>query len=417
MLKNKMKSIGLIPKLLIAIGLGILVGQLTFIPDVLLQLPITFSDLFSRLLAFIIPLMIIAFVVEGISDLADGAGKLLSLNIVLAYSNTLIGGFIAYILASNLFPFFIDASVRESVQVEGVELEPLFSFPLEPLVDVTSAIVLAFLLGVFISWLRKESKGEVMYEFFKEFSTIITQMLKKIIIPGLPFYIFGNFLNLSYSGTVFSLISVFWRVFIVVIVLQLLLVTLLFVLAGLYTGKNPMVLLKNQIPGYLTALGTQSSAATIPVNMDGARKNGVSREIREFVIPLSATIHLMGSVVAITSCVTAVLLMFDMPHSFMMMASFIATLGVTLVAAPGAPGGAIMSALPFVTMVGIDPTGTIGNLLISLYITQDSFGTAANVSGDNAIALVIDKFYGEYILKDDLSKLAKADIAYNRTNH
>lgn len=400
MKKFKLSSIGLIPRLLIAIGLGILVGQLTFLPDILLQLPVTFSDLFSRLLAFIIPLMIVAFVVEGISDLTEGAGKLLGLNVLLAYGNTLIGGFIAYFLASNLFPLFIDASVRESVQVEGANLEPLFTFPLEPLFEVTSAIVLAFLLGLAITWLRKDGKGEVMYQLFTEFAQAITAILNKVIIPGLPFYIFGNFLNLSYSGTVFTLISVFWRVFVGVIALQLLLTALLFIWAGLYTGKNPVQLMRNQIPGYLTALGTQSSAATIPVNMECARKNGVSKEIREFVIPLSATIHLMGSIVAITSCVTAVLLMFDMPNSFMMMSGFIATLGVALVAAPGAPGGAIMSALPFMTMVGIDPTGTIGNLLISLYITQDSFGTAANVSGDNAIALVIDKVYKDYMLED-----------------
>ncbi|MGB6178874.1 dicarboxylate/amino acid:cation symporter [Carnobacterium sp.] len=396
---KKKFRIGLVPKLLIAIGLGVLVGQLTFIPDFLLQIPVTLSALFSQLLAFIIPLMIVGYVIKGISDLTDGAGKLLSLNVLLAYSNTLIGGFIAYFLASNLFPLFIDASVRETVQTDGTELAPLFTLPLEPLFSVTSAIVFAFLFGVFISWLRKEKKGEVLYNVFTEFGEIITQILKTIIIPGLPIYIFGNFLNLSYSGAVFSLLSVFWRVFVVVISLQILLLVVLFILAGLYTGKNPIVLLKNQLPGYFTALGTQSSAATIPVNMECARKNGVSKEIREFVIPLSATIHLMGSVVTITSCVTAVLLMFDMPHGFGMMAGFIATLGVALVAAPGAPGGAIMSAIPFVYMVGIDPTGSLGNLLISLYITQDSFGTAANVSGDNAIALVIDKVYNKYILK------------------
>lgn len=399
--KNK-KTMGLIPQLLLAIGLGVGIGQLKFLPEFLLQIPITFSDLFSQLLAFIIPLMIVGFVVKGISDLTTGAGKLLSLNIVLAYVNTLVGGFIAYFIASNLFPLFIDASVRESVQTEGTELAPLFSFPLEPLFDVTSAIVFAFLFGFFISWLRRENKGEVMYQLFAEFEEIISQILKQIIVPALPFYIFGNFLNLSYSGSVFSIISVFWRVFIVVIGLQLLLLVLMFVGAGIYTGKNPATLLKNQIPAYLTALGTQSSAATIPVNMESAKKNGVSEEIREFVIPLSATIHLMGSVVTITACVTAVLLIFDLPLGFQMMAGFIATLGVALVAAPGAPGGAIMSALPFVTMVGIDPTGSLGNLLISLYITQDSFGTAANVSGDNAIALIIDKIYRKHMLKEEV---------------
>ena len=207
-------------------------GQLTFIPDFLLQIPVTLSALFSQLLAFIIPLMIIGYVIKGISDLTDGAGKLLGLNVLLAYSNTSIGGFIAYFLASSLFPLFIDASVRETVQIDGTELSPLFTFPLEPLFSVTSAIVFAFLFGVFISWLRKEKKGEVLYNVFTEFGEIITQILNTIIIPGLPIYIFGNFLNLSYSGAVFSLLSVFWRVFIVVISLQILLLIILFTLAG-----------------------------------------------------------------------------------------------------------------------------------------------------------------------------------------
>lgn len=391
---------GLVPKLLIAILLGVLIGRLPFIPDFLLRIPVTISSLFSSLLSFIIPLMIVGYVVKGISDLSQGAGKLLGLNALLAYSSTLVGGFIAYIVAASVFPLFIDASVRDTVQTETAALEPIFTLPLDPLFGVTSAIIFAFLFGIFISWLREDEKGEVMYGFFSEFGEIITLILKTIIIPGLPIYIFGNFLNLSYTGSAFSLLSVFWRVFLVVIALQLVMVTLMFLLAGMYTGKNPVVLLKNQIPAYFTALGTQSSAATIPVNMECARKNGVSKEIREFVIPLSATIHLMGSIITITSCVTAVLLMFDMPHGIGMMAGFIATLGVAMVAAPGAPGGAIMSALPFVYLVGIDPSGTLGNLLITLYITQDSFGTAANVSGDNAIAVVIDKVYSSYFLKD-----------------
>lgn len=338
---KKMHSLkfGLVPKLLLAILLGVILGQFQFIPDFILQIPVTVSSLFSSLLSFIIPLMIVGYVVKGISDISQGAGKLLGLNALLAYSSTLISGFIAYFLASSLFPLFIDASVRNTVQEETAALEPLFTLPLEPLFGVTSAIVFAFLFGIFISWLREDGKGETMYQFFTEFGEIITLILKTVIIPLLPVYIFGNFLNLSYTGTVFSLLSVFWRVFLIVIALQLLLITIMFVLAALYTGKNPLTLMRNQIPAYFTALGTQSSAATIPVNMECARKNGVSREIREFVIPLSATIHLMGSIVTITSCVTAVLLMFDMPFGFGMMASFIATLGVAMVAAPGAPGG------------------------------------------------------------------------------
>lgn len=393
-------KLGLVAKLLIAIVLGIVFGQLAFLPDFIIQIPVTISAIFSSLLSFIIPLMILGFVVIGIADLTQGAGKLLGITTLMAYSSTLIAGLIAYFVAVNVFPLFINASLSEGVSGDQAGLDPLFSIPLEPMLDVTSAIVFSFMFGICISWLKGQGKGETMYNFFSEFNLIIVKLLSSLIIPGLPIFIFGNFVNLSYAGSVFSILSIFWRVFIIIISLQLTLVTIFFVIAGLYTKKNPLLLIKNQIPGYITAVGTQSSAATIPVNLEIAKKNGVSTQIREFIIPLAATIHLLGSIVTVTSCVTAVLIMYNMPVNFGMMAGFIAMLGVAMVAAPGAPGGAIMSALPFMTMVGIDPTGTLGNLLITLYLTQDSFGTAANVSGDNAIAVIMDKIYHKHILKE-----------------
>ncbi|WP_035051444.1 dicarboxylate/amino acid:cation symporter [Carnobacterium pleistocenium] len=393
-------KLGLVAKLLIAIVLGIVFGQLAFLPDFIIQIPVTISAIFSSLLSFIIPLMILGFVVIGIADLTQGAGKLLGITTLMAYSSTLIAGLIAYFVAVNVFPLFINASLSDAVSGDQSSLEPLFSIPLEPLLDVTSAIVFSFMFGICISWLKGQGKGETMYNFFSEFNLIITKLLNSLIIPGLPIFIFGNFVNLSYAGSVFSILSIFWKVFVIIISLQLILVTIFFVIAGVYTKKNPLILIKNQIPGYITAVGTQSSAATIPVNLEIAKKNGVSTQIREFIIPLAATIHLLGSIVTVTSCVTAVLLMYNMPVNFGLMAGFIAMLGVAMVAAPGAPGGAIMSALPFMTMVGIDPTGTLGNLLITLYLTQDSFGTAANVSGDNAIAVIMDKIYHKHILKE-----------------
>lgn len=395
------KKLGLVPKLLLAIILGIIFGQLSMLPDFIIQIAVTVSSLFSNFLSFIIPLMIIGFVVIGIADLAQGAGKLLGVTTLLAYSSTLIGGFAAYFVGIHLFPLFINTDLSTAIQGSAPGLEPLFTIPLEPMLDVTSAIVFSFMFGISISWLRSQNKGETMYHLFSEFNLIITKVLSTVVIPGLPFYIFGNFANLSYAGSVFTILSVFWKVFASVIAMQLIAVALFFVIAGLYAKKNPFTLMKNQVPGYVTAIGTQSSAATIPVNLEVAKKNGVSAQIREFVIPLCATIHLLGSIITIISCVTAVLLMYDMPHQFGMMAGFVAMLGIAMVAAPGAPGGGIMSALPFLTMVGIDPTGTIGNLLVTLYLTQDSFGTAANISGDNAIAVIIDKIYHKHILQEN----------------
>lgn len=396
----KKKKLGLVPKLIIAIILGILVGQMRFLPEGLLRLPVTFSSIFSTFLSFIIPLMILGFVVVGISDLTEGAGKLLGMTTVLAYGSTLAAGVLSYLMASAFFPSFIGESLVEKISGSGEGLSTLFSIPLSPLLDVTGAIVFSFVMGVGISALKSKGSGKYLYGFFKEFSEIISNVLSAVIIPFLPVYIFGNFLNLSYSGSVFSILSIFWKVFLLIIALHLLYVGFLFFVAGGVSGKNPWMLLKNQIPGYVTAVGTQSSAATIPVNVECARKNGVSKEIREFVVPLCATIHLAGSIITITSCVTAVLLIYDLPHGISLMATFIATLGVAMVAAPGAPGGAIMSALPFLTLLGIDPTGTMGQLLITLYLTQDSFGTAANVSGDNALAILVETFHKKSLLKE-----------------
>lgn len=387
---NKKNRIGLVPRLIIAIVVGILLGQFT--PAPFIRIFVTFSSLFSAFLSFIIPIMIVALIAKGIADMTENAGKVLLVTVVVAYSSTLIAGSIAYGTASAFFPSFITQDLIAKISEAGEGLEPFFRIPLEPMLEVMAAIVFAFIMGIGISWLRSQGRGEVLYEAFVDFQEIIIKVLNLIVIPLLPLFIIGNFANMSYSGSVFAVISIFWKVFLIIIALHLIYISLMFVVFGLYAGKNPLLLIKNQIPGYMTAIGTQSSAATIPVNVACARKNGVSEDIANFVVPLCATIHLAGSMITITSCATAVLLMYNLPHSFGLMVGFIAMLGVAMVAAPGAPGGAIMSALPFLPMVGIT-TDALQQLMITLYLTQDSFGTAANVSGDNAITVFIDKLY------------------------
>ena len=387
-------ELGLVPRIIIAIIIGIIIGQLSFVPESFIRILLTLAEFFSSFLNFVIPLMIVALITKGIADLTEGAGKLLGVTFVTAYGSTLVAGIIAYILAITVFPSFITPDLVSNVIASGDGLAPYFTIPLDPLLTVTSALVFAFMTGLGISWLRGQSPetGNIMYTFFVEFEAIIMKVLAAIIVPLLPFYILSNFANMSYSGSVFSILSVFWRVFIIVLILQILYIAALFVLSGTYAGKNPWTLIKNQVTGYLTALGTQSSAATIPVNVEVAKKNGVSETIRNFVVPLGATIHLAGSMITIVSTSVAVLLMYNLPTDFGSIFGFIAVLGIAMVAAPGAPGGAIMSALPFLPMVGI-ATDAMQQLMMSLYITQDSFGTAANVSGDNAIAVFVDKFY------------------------
>lgn len=394
------KKIGLVPKLIIGIIAGILIGSLA--PEFLVKVLVTASSLFSAFLKFVIPFIIIGFVTAGIADLATGAGKLLGVTTGIAYGSTIVAGTLAFIVASLIFPSFIDPSVASQIgDPEAGMLESIFTIPLSPMVDVTAAIVFSFTMGLGISALRNNDKGEILYNLFQEFQEIITKVLSTIIIPLLPIYIAGTFANITYAGQVWNILSIFWRVYLVVIPLHIVYLIIQFTTAGFVTGKNPLKMLKNQIPGYLTAVGTQSSAATIPVNVECAKNNGVSKEIREFCVPLCATIHLSGSIISVTSFAVAVLMMNGMDHGFSTVFPFILMLGIAMVAAPGAPGGAIMSALPFLPMIGIPSDGGLASLMIALYLTQDSFGTAANVSGDNAIAAVVDHLNKKWSKKAD----------------
>ena len=394
------KKIGLVPKLIIGIIAGILIGS--FAPEFLVKVLVTASSLFSAFLKFVIPFIIIGFVTAGIADLATGAGKLLGVTTGIAYGSTIVAGTLAFIVASLIFPSFIDPSVASQIgDPEAGMLEPIFTIPLSPMVDVTAAIVFSFTMGLGISALRNNDRGEILYNLFQEFQEIITKVLSIIIIPLLPIYIAGTFANITYAGQVWNILSIFWRVYLVVIPLHIVYLVIQFTTAGFVTGKNPLKMLKNQIPGYLTAVGTQSSAATIPVNVECAKNNGVSKEIREFCVPLCATIHLSGSIISVTSFAVAVLMMNGMDHGFSTVFPFILMLGIAMVAAPGAPGGAIMSALPFLPMIGIPSDGGLASLMIALYLTQDSFGTAANVSGDNAIAAVVDHLNKKWSKKAD----------------
>lgn len=395
---NKKVKLGLIPRLLIAIGAGIFIGS--FLPPVVTQIAVTVSANFGKLLGFIIPLMIIAFVTKGIAELSEGAGKLLLVTVVLSYVSTLIAGTLSYTMSFIIFPKFITADLVEKVTAAtGNDLSSFFTIPLNPILDVTSALVFAFMLGLCVSILRQKGSGETLYRIIDEFNDVINLVLSKMIIPFLPFFILGNFANMAYSGSVFVIMRIFLVIFACIIILHILYLTLMFIIAGTYIKKNPFEAMKKAFPAYLTAVGTQSSAATIPVNVECNKKIGVSQQIREFVIPLCATCHMPGSMITLTACVYTLLYMYNLPHSYGLIVRFIAVLGIAMVAAPGAPGGAVMSALPFLPLVAIAPDGPIAAILVSLYLTQDSFGTAANVTGDNAISMMVEKIYYNNIVK------------------
>ena len=340
----------------------------------------------------------------GIADLTQGAGILLLLTVALAYGSTLIAGTSSFLVASSLFPSFMSPEAMAQIEATaGVTLESYFSLTITPLLDTLSAVVLAFVLGLCLSTMRGKEIGDTLYNVMSDFSKIIDKVLHVVIIPLLPLYICGTFTDMTKSGKTFAILSILWKVFLVVIIMHLVCITLQFLLAGGISHKNPLTLIRNQIPGYTTALGTQSSAATIPVNLRCAEADGVCEQIRNFVVPLCANIHMAGSMITIVSCSTAVCLMNQMPISLGTVIPFIMTLGIAMVASPGAPGGSIMTALPFLYMifgeVAGDPEGPICAIMVALYITQDSFGTACNVSGDNAIGVIVDHIYHKFIEK------------------
>lgn len=399
--KKKIK-IGLIPKLIIAIILGILFG--TFLPEWCNRLIVTFSSIFSTFLAFVIPLMIVAYVTMGIANLRSGAGKLLVITVALAYCSTLVAGSVSYLVSSTLFPSFMSAGALDQIAATAeVSLEGYLSLSIPPLLDTLSAVTLAFILGLCLSTMRGKTIGDTLYNAMEDFSAIIDKVLHAVIIPLLPLYICGTFTNMTYSGKTFAILGILWKVFLVVIAMHLAYIVIQFLVAGLVSGKNPFALIRNQVPGYATAIGTQSSAATIPVNLECAAKDGILEEIRSFVVPLCANIHMAGSMITITACATAVCLMYQLPISLSTVVPFVMTLGIAMVASPGAPGGSIMTALPFLYMVfgaeAGDVNGPICAIMVALYITQDSFGTACNVSGDNAIGTVVDTIYRKFIMK------------------
>lgn len=382
----KKLHIGLLPRIIIAIALGILLGN--FLPGGMVRFFVTFNGIFSEFLNFSIPLIIIGLVTVAIADIGKGAGKLLLITALIAYGATLFSGFLSYFTGVTVFPYLIESGVPLEEVSEAQGILPFFSVAIPPLMKVMTALVLAFMLGLGLAQL----KNDTLKNAARDFQEIIIRMISAVILPLLPIYIFGIFLNMTHSGQVFSVLMVFIKIIGVIFLLHIFLLVFQYCIAALFVRKNPFKLLGRMMPAYFTALGTQSSAATIPVTLEQTKKNGVSSDIAGFVIPLCATIHLSGSTLKIVACALALMMMQGIPFDFPLFAGFIFMLGITMVAAPGVPGGAIMASLGILqSMLGFDESAQA--LMIALYIAMDSFGTACNVTGDGAIALVVDKIY------------------------
>lgn len=378
-------KIGLLGRILIAIALGIALGHIFTLPWV--RIFATFNSIFGQFLGFIIPLIILGLVTPAIADIGKGAGKLLLITVGIAYADTVIAAILSYTTGSTFFPSLIGNGSQTLETVEkSAEILPYFTINIPATIDVMSALVLSFIVGLGIAY----SGHTVLRGATNEMKAIIVGVIERVIIPLLPLYIFGIFLNMTFSGDVMRMMTVFAKIIVVIFALHIFVLFYQYLIAGAIVRKNPFRLLANMFPAYLTALGTSSSAATIPVALKQTRKNGVSEGVAGFVIPLCATVHLSGSAMKITACAFTIALLEGLPTDFPLFLHFIMVLAIFMVAAPGVPGGAIMASLaPLGSILGFGENEQA--LMIALYIAMDSFGTACNVTGDGAIALVVDK--------------------------
>ncbi len=372
-------------RIVVAIILGIVFSL--FFPEWLARVFVTFNGLFSNFLDLFIPVLIFALITPAIAGIGRGAGKWLGLTAGIAYASTIISGLIAFGVAAASYSWLLgDEKINTLVDIDEGALSPYFEIEMPAPFEVMTALILAFCVGLAMTAV----KSDTLHTAARELESVVMKVIKTFVIPLLPVFVFGVFLSMGMNGNLLDVISSFAKVLVLAVVMTILLVIAQYLVAGAVTGRNPFKALANMLPAYATALGTSSSAATIPVTLASAKKNGVPDNVAGFVVPLCATIHLAGSMMKIMLFALAVIHMFDMDVSTGQIIGFLLLLGIMMVAAPGVPGGAIMAAVGVLqTNLGFDADQIA--LMIAAYIAIDSFGTAANVTGDGAISMLINK--------------------------
>lgn len=402
---SALKKYGILPWVIVAIILGLVCGQ--FFPTGLSRVFYTYNDIFSQFLNFAVPLIIVGLVIPAIGDLGRGAGKWLGLTAALAYASTIFSGVLTYIVCAWLFPSLLNPGTFSDVKASEESLAAAsgyFTIEIAAPFEVMTALVLSFVIGIGLSIMPRG----VLRRGFLEFREIITALISRVVIPLLPLHIFGIFLNLTQSGEAAQVISTLLTVVVVLLILEVVILGTQFGVAGAVARVNPVKALWNMKDAYLTALGTSSSAATIPVTLRQTLKNGVRHPIANFVIPLCATIHLAGSTSKITAFAMAIAFTQNIGLTTGQWIGFIFMLGVVMVAAPGVPGGGIMAAVGILqSMLGFSEQQVA--LMIATYIALDSFGTATNVTGDGAIALIVDRILGRKLDERDSRKAPSED--------
>nr|MDE6277640.1 dicarboxylate/amino acid:cation symporter [Muribaculaceae bacterium] len=380
----------LLLKIIIAIAAGIAAGFI--FPDWLTRLAMTFNGIFSAFLGFLIPLLIVGFVAPAIAETGRKAGAMLGATVIIAYIMTFGSGMLSFATSTAVFPHLIGEATLAGTALSAETspaLQPFFSLDIEPLMPVMTALILAFVLGFGGAMLPS---AQALRRGLDDFRAVIQLVITRLIIPLLPPYIFGIFLSMAFAGIVGPILATFAKIIAVIFVLHVGVLIAQYAIASLFSRRNPFRCLWTMMPAYFTALGTQSSAATIPVTLERTIAMGVPRPIAGFVIPLCATIHMSGSTLKIVACAIALMIAKGMPVEIGAFSGFIAMLGITIVAAPGVPGGAIMASLGLLSsMLGFSDADNA--MMIALYIAMDSFGTACNITGDGAIAQIVARIF------------------------
>ena len=386
-------KIGLFWRILIAIAVGVGLGyaavHLGAAGAVAVRVMKTFNVLFAQVLKFIVPLLILGLVTPAIANAGKGAGKMLLFVMAFSYLSTCAASFFAYFTAGELLPHYVVKGAVASAG-EAAKILPYMDIKIPPVCDVLTALALSFMVGVGIV-----ATGAVrVKEAADEFARIVTLTIQKVVIPGLPIYIMTMICEMTASGkigamavTMLEVIGTGWALTVVFLVL-------LYTAAGAVAGKNPLRCLWNMLPAYLTGLSIASSSAVIPVTLECCGKNGVSRDVRDFVVPLCANVHMVGSAIKMITSALAVVIIFDLEVSFAQVAHFTFLFAIAAVAAPGVMCGVLMASVGFVeSVLGFGPDHI--SVMMAFYMALDGYGPAANVTGDGAIALVADRFFGK----------------------
>ena len=369
-------------RLLLGVVIGILAGLVA--NEGLMHVVVTLNYIMGQVISFCVPLIIIGFIAPSITKLGKNASRMLGIALVLAYTSSLGAALFSMAAGYALIP-----GMSINPAVEGLKELPevVFQLSIPPVMGVMSALVFSVMIGLAATW----TKAVTVTKLLDEFQKIVLDVVKKIIIPILPIYIAFTFCSLAYEGSITKQFPVFVKVIIIVMAGHYLWMTLLYCLGGAYSGKNPVNVVKNYGPAYITAVGTMTSAATLAVALECARKSEptLRDDMVDFGIPQFANIHLCGSVLTeVFFVMTVSKVLYGTLPELSTMILFCVLLGVFAVGAPGVPGGTVMASLGLITgVLGFDATGTA--LMLTIFALQDSFGTACNVTGDGALTMIL----------------------------